>query len=58
MTRKIYLMPKHRMLANGTLMKIRQSKCTVIIIGIEHGNDTRMEELTPFKNENMAVENR
>jgi hypothetical protein len=37
-------------------MKIRQSKCTVIIIGIEHGNDTRMEELTPFKNENMVVE--
>jgi predicted alpha/beta superfamily hydrolase len=26
-------------------------KANVIVIGIEHGNDKRMEELTPFKNE-------
>lgn len=26
-------------------------KAQVIVIGIEHGNDKRMEELTPFKNE-------
>lgn len=31
--------------------KLDSLNAPVIIIGIEHGNDTRMEELTPFKNE-------
>jgi hypothetical protein len=36
--------------------KLDSLNAPVIIIGIEHGNDKRMEELTPFKNENMVVE--
>lgn len=31
--------------------KLDSLKAQVIIVGIEHGNEKRMEELTPFKNE-------
>lgn len=31
--------------------KLDSLKAKVIIVGIEHGNDKRLEELTPFKNE-------
>ncbi len=31
--------------------KLDSLQAPVIVIGIEHGNDKRMEELTPFKNE-------
>jgi alpha-glucosidase len=30
---------------------LNEMKAQVIVIGIEHGNDKRMDELTPFKNE-------
>lgn len=32
-------------------------KAKVIVIGIEHGNEKRTEELTPYKNENLASGN-
>jgi predicted alpha/beta superfamily hydrolase len=31
--------------------KLDSINAQIIVVGIEHGNDTRMEELTPFKNE-------
>lgn len=31
--------------------KLDSLKAQVIVVGIEHGNDKRMDELTPFKNE-------
>lgn len=31
--------------------KLHSLKAQVIVVGIEHGNEKRMEELTPFKNE-------
>lgn len=31
-------------------------KTQAIVIGIEHGNEKRLEELTPFLNENMVAE--
>jgi alpha-glucosidase len=36
---------------NGILMKSWTINAELIVIGIEHGNDKRMDELTPYKND-------
>ena len=50
---KIYLMIKRPMLERGKIdeyldgLKFQE----IIVIGIEHGNEKRIDELTPYKNE-------
>ena len=49
---KTYLMTKHSYVGEWKVDETLDSlKANVIVIGIEHGNNKRIDELTPYKNE-------
>jgi hypothetical protein len=53
-TLRIYLIQKRLMQEWNIDEKLDSINAELIVIGIEHGNDKRMDELTPLKMINMV----